>query len=154
MKTYPSPQTVPARFHLPPERHSLTHKFSVSDFEGYVTVGLYDDGSPGELYITADKRSSTMGGILNAFAMSVSMGLQSGIPLSRYIANFKFMRFEPMGFTTNPEIRNATSIIDYIFKYLECRFPETEEVTRKGNGKGNGASATATPIAMAMKGSG
>lgn len=117
-------QAVPAprRERLPDTRRSITHKFSVNGHEGYITVGLYPDGRPGELFITMAKEGSTIGGLMDCFGTAVSMSLQYGVPLEVYVNKFSYTRFEPMGFTTNPEIRTATSIVDYIFRWLGMTF--------------------------------
>ena len=114
--------TKPRRRRLPDTRQSITHKFSVSGHEGYVTVGLYEDGMPGELFITMAKEGSTIGGLMDAFGTSVSMSLQYGVPLEDYVNKFSHMRFEPQGFTKNPDIRMAKSLIDYIFRWLGNTF--------------------------------
>ncbi|TWT91091.1 Vitamin B12-dependent ribonucleotide reductase [Pseudobythopirellula maris] len=112
----------PRRERLPDTRDSKTHKFSISGHEGYITVGLYDDGRPGELFITMAKEGSTIGGLMDAFGTSVSMSLQYGVPLSDYVRKFSHMRFEPQGHTKNPDIRIAKSLIDYIFRWLGITF--------------------------------
>jgi len=112
----------PRRERLPDTRQSITHKFSVSGHEGYITVGLYPDGRPGELFITMAKEGSTIGGLMDAFGTSVSMSLQFGVPLEDYVRKFSHMRFEPQGFTKNPDIRIAKSLIDYIFRWLGITF--------------------------------
>jgi ribonucleoside-diphosphate reductase alpha chain len=112
----------PYRRRLPDTRQSLTHKFDVAGHEGYVTVGLYDDGRPGELFITMAKEGSTIGGLMDAFGTAVSMSLQFGVPLEDYVRKFSHMRFEPQGFTKNPDIRIAKSLIDYIFRWLGMTF--------------------------------
>ena len=113
---------VPRREHLPDTRQSITHKFSVAGHEGYITVGLYDDGRPGELFITMAKEGSTIGGLMDCFGTAVSMSLQYGVPLEVYVNKFSHTRFEPMGHTKNPDIRIAKSIVDYIFRWLGITF--------------------------------
>ena len=113
---------VPRRERLPDTRNSVTHKFSVAGHEGYITVGLYEDGRPGELFITMAKEGSTIGGLMDSFGTAVSMSLQYGVPLEVYVNKFSHTRFEPMGHTKNPEIRIAKSIVDYIFRWLGIRF--------------------------------
>ncbi len=110
------------RERLPDTRQSITHKFSVSGHEGYITVGLYDDGRPGELFITMAKEGSTIGGLMDCFGTAVSMSLQYGVPLEVYVNKFSHTRFEPMGHTKNPDIRIAKSIVDYIFRWLGMTF--------------------------------
>jgi ribonucleoside-diphosphate reductase alpha chain len=112
----------PARRHLPTERAAITHKFSVAGHEGYVTVGLYEDGLPGELFITMSKEGSTISGLMDTIATSVSLALQYGVPLRVLVDRFSHMRFEPSGFTGNREIPMAKSIIDYIFRWLGQKF--------------------------------
>jgi len=117
-------QTVsaPRRERLPDTRQSITHKFSVSGHEGYITVGLYPDGRPGELFITMAKEGSTVGGMMDCFGTAISMSLQYGVPLEVYVNKFSHTRFEPMGYTKNPDIRIAKSIVDYIFRWLGITF--------------------------------
>src|SRR5689334_19625077 len=112
----------PRRERLEDTRQSITHKFSVSGHEGYITVGLFPDGRPGELFITMAKEGSTIGGLMDAFGTSVSMSLQYGVPLEDYVRKFSHMRFEPQGYTKNPDIRIAKSLIDYIFRWLGITF--------------------------------
>jgi ribonucleoside-diphosphate reductase alpha chain len=112
----------PRRERLPDTRQSVTHKFNVNGHEGYVTVGLYDDGRPGELFITMAKEGSTIGGLMDSFGTAVSMSLQYGVPLEVLVNKFSHSRFEPMGYTTNPEIRIAKSLVDYIFRWLGLKF--------------------------------
>jgi ribonucleoside-diphosphate reductase alpha chain len=112
----------PRRERLPDTRQSVTHKFSVAGHEGYITVGLYPDGRPGEMFITMAKEGSTIGGLMDAFGTAVSMSLQYGVPLEDYVRKFSHMRFEPQGHTKNPDIRIAKSIIDYIFRWLGIEF--------------------------------
>ncbi len=113
---------APRRERLPDTRKSITHKFSVGGHEGYITVGLYDDGRPGEMFITMAKEGSTIGGLMDSFGTAVSMSLQYGVPLDVYVSKFSYTRFEPMGFTTNPDIRIAKSLVDYIFRWLGITF--------------------------------
>ena len=115
-------KAAPRRERLPDTRHSVTHKFSVAGHEGYITVGLYDDGRPGELFITMAKEGSTIGGLMDSFGTAVSMSLQYGVPLEVYVNKFSHTRFEPMGHTKNPDIRIAKSIVDYIFRWLGITF--------------------------------
>jgi ribonucleoside-diphosphate reductase alpha chain len=113
---------APRRERLPDTRKSITHKFSVAGHEGYLTVGLYDDGRPGELFITMAKEGSTIGGLMDCFGTAVSMSWQYGVPLEVYVNKFAHTRFEPMGHTKNPDIRIAKSIVDYIFRWLGVTF--------------------------------
>ena len=112
----------PRRQRLPDTRQSITHKFNVAGHEGYITVGLYEDGRPGELFITMAKEGSTIGGLMDSFGTAVSMSLQYGVPLEVYVNKFSHTRFEPMGHTKNPDIRIAKSIVDYIFRWLGITF--------------------------------
>ena len=109
------------RRRLPDERNALTHKFSIAGHEGYITVGLYEDGTPGEIFITMSKEGSTISGLMDAFATSVSMALQYGVPLRVLVEKFQHMRFEPSGFTGNKEVPIAKSVLDYIFRWLGSR---------------------------------
>ncbi len=110
------------RERLPDTRHSVTHKFSIAGHEGYLNVGLYPDGRPGELFITMAKEGSTVGGLMDAFGTAISLSLQYGVPLEVLVNKFSHTRFEPMGYTTNPDIRIAKSIVDYIFRWLGQQF--------------------------------
>jgi ribonucleoside-diphosphate reductase alpha chain len=112
----------PYRHKLPDERAAKTHKFSVGQHEGYLTVGLYEDGTPGEIFITMAKEGSTVSGLMDSFATAVSLALQYGVPLKVLCDKFSHMRFEPSGWTNNPEIRYAKSIMDYIFRWMACKF--------------------------------
>ncbi len=112
----------PFRKRLPDTRHSLTHKFSVQQHEGYLTVGLYEDGQPGELFITMAKEGSTVGGLMDVIGTCTSMALQYGVPLITLVDKFRHARFEPAGMTSNKDIPFAKSIIDYIFCWLGCQF--------------------------------
>jgi ribonucleoside-diphosphate reductase alpha chain len=107
---------------LPDERNSITHKFSVAGHEGYVTVGLYPDGTPGEVFIAMNKAGSAISGLMDTIAVSVSTGLQYGVPLRFYVDKFSHVRFEPSGFTGNRHLPYAKSIVDYIFRWLGTRF--------------------------------
>lgn len=115
-----APQSSPYRRKLPDERHSITHKFSIGGHEGYVHVGMYDDGTPGELFITMSKEGSTISGLMDSFATAVSLGLQHGVPLQSFISKFKHTRFEPSGWTGNGH--HASSVLDYLFQWLEGKF--------------------------------
>ncbi len=112
---------------LPDERRALTHKFSIDGHEGYITVGLYEDGQPGEIFLVMAKEGSTISGLMDAFATAISLALQYGVPLKVLVDKFTHTRFEPSGFTKNPEIPIAKSIIDYIFRWLGSKFLSTEE---------------------------
>jgi ribonucleoside-diphosphate reductase alpha chain len=112
----------PFRKRLPDTRQSITHKFSVQQHEGYLTVGLYEDGQPGELFITMAKEGSTVGGLMDVIGTCTSMALQYGVPLITLVDKFRHARFEPAGMTSNKDIPFAKSIIDYIFCWLGCQF--------------------------------
>jgi ribonucleoside-diphosphate reductase alpha chain len=112
----------PRRERLPDTRQSITHKFSIAGHEGYLTVGLYDDGRPGEVFITMAKEGSTVGGLMDSFGTAISIALQYGVPLETLVQKFIHARFEPQGFTSNPEIRIAKSLVDYIFRWLGMKF--------------------------------
>ncbi|MDD2942606.1 MAG: vitamin B12-dependent ribonucleotide reductase [bacterium] len=117
----------PARRYLPDERQAVTHKFNVGGHEGYLTVGLYEDGTPGEIFLVMAKEGSTLSGVMDAYATSISLALQHGVPLSTLVKKFSHMRFEPSGFTTNQQIPFAKSILDYIFRWLGTKFLPVEE---------------------------
>src|SRR5437899_4672416 len=112
----------PVRHRMPDTRISLTHKFEIAGHEGYITVGLYEDGQPGELFITMSKEGSTIGGLMDTVGTLTSIALQYGVPLESLVKKFAYQRFEPSGFTKNPDIRHATSITDYVFRWLACQF--------------------------------
>jgi ribonucleoside-diphosphate reductase alpha chain len=119
---------VPERKKMPRERESITHKFSIAGHEGYITAGKYEDGSVGEIFLTdIGKEGSTMRGLMNALATSISIGLQYGVPLEVFVRKFSYMRFEPEGITGNPEIPFAKSLPDYIMRWLASRFIEDTE---------------------------
>jgi ribonucleoside-diphosphate reductase alpha chain len=115
------------RRRLPDERHSLTHHFSVGGQEGYVTVGLYEDGLPGEVFIRMAKEGSTVSGLMDSFATAVSLALQYGVPLRVLCDKFSHTRFEPSGWSGNPKIGYAKSLTDYLFRWLELRFLKGEQ---------------------------
>ena len=117
----------PARHRLPSERAAITHKFEIQGHEGYLTVGLYEDGQPGEIFLKMAKEGSTLSGMMDSFATAVSVALQYGVPLRLFCAKFAHSRFEPAGYTTNPEIPIAKSIVDYIFRWLAARFLSAED---------------------------
>jgi ribonucleoside-diphosphate reductase alpha chain len=112
----------PVRHRLPDTRQAVTHKFDIAGHEGYITVGLYEDGSPGELFITMAKEGSTIGGLMDTIGTLVSLSLQYGVPLETLVKKFAHQRFEPSGFTKNPDIPIAKSITDYLFRWLACQF--------------------------------
>jgi ribonucleoside-diphosphate reductase alpha chain len=112
----------PLRRRLPDTRTAVTHKFDIAGHEGYLTVGLFDDGTPGELFITMAKEGSTIGGLMDSIGTLTSLAWQYGVPLEALAKKFAHQRFEPSGFTKNPEIRNASSITDYVFRWMALQF--------------------------------
>ena len=124
--------TTPRRRKLPDERRAITHKFSVAGHEGYITVGLYEDGTPGEIFLTMAKEGSTISGLMDGFATAISLTLQYGVPLEALVEKFSHMRFEPAGYTKNPEIPIAKSLIDYIFRWLASKFLSADLKERAG----------------------
>jgi len=122
----------PVRRHLPVERHSITHKFAVAGHEGYLTVGMYEDGTAGEIFIVMAKEGSTLSGVMDSFATTCSMALQYGVPLKVLVDKFSHTRFEPSGFTSNPQVPYAKSIMDYIFRYLASKFLPAQEAKALG----------------------
>jgi ribonucleoside-diphosphate reductase alpha chain len=126
----------PVRRKLPDERQAITHKFDIAGHEGYITVGLFDDGQPGEIFLVMAKEGSTISGFADAFAQAISYALQYGVPLQALVDKFSHVRFEPSGMTRNPEIRFAKSIVDYIFRWLATKFLSPEAQFRAGvNGR-------------------
>jgi ribonucleoside-diphosphate reductase alpha chain len=117
----------PKRRRLPDERRALTHKFSIAGHEGYLTVGMFEDDSPGEIFLVMAKEGSVVSGLMDTVATMTSMALQYGVPLALLVRKFSHVRFEPSGFTDNPEIPIAKSIIDYIFRWLALKFLSEEE---------------------------
>jgi ribonucleoside-diphosphate reductase alpha chain len=113
---------LPLRRRLPETRTALTHKFDIAGHEGYLTVGLFENGQPGELFITMAKEGSTIGGLMDSVGALTSMALQYGVPLEALVKKFAHQRFEPSGYTKNPDIRNASSIIDYVFRWMALQF--------------------------------
>jgi ribonucleoside-diphosphate reductase alpha chain len=158
--TAPAPAAAvsagPRRKKLPDERRALTHKFSVGGHEGYITVGLYEDGTPGEIFLTMAKEGSTISGLMDAFATAISLTLQYGVPLEALVEKFSHMRFEPAGYTKNPEIPIAKSLVDYIFRYLASRFLTADlraragVISREENGNGAVAVHVEPPIRAAV----
>jgi len=142
------PPARPYRRKLPDERQSITHKFSVGGHEGYVTVGLYEDGTPGEIFVTMSKEGSTISGLMDSFATMVSFSLQYGVPLEFLVKKFAHTRFEPSGWTGNKEIPIAKSILDYIFRWLALKFLPPEHMPEDEKSMANGhATAVAAPAA-------
>ena len=128
--------TQPVRRKLPDERHAITHKFDIQGHEGYITVGLFENGQPGEIFLVMAKEGSTISGFADAFAQAISYALQYGVPLASLVDKFSHVRFEPSGMTRNPEIRFAKSIVDYIFRWLASKFLSPEAQFHAGvNGR-------------------
>jgi ribonucleoside-diphosphate reductase alpha chain len=123
---------TPKRRKLPDERNAITHKFDIAGHEGYITVGLFEDGTPGEIFLVMAKEGSTISGFADAFAQAISYALQYGVPLQALVDKFSHARFEPSGMTKNPEIRFAKSIVDYIFRWLATKFLSPEAQYRAG----------------------
>ena len=121
-----SKEARPLRRRLPDERRAITHKFDIAGHEGYIIAGMYDDGQPGEIFITMSKEGSTISGLMDSFATAISIALQYGVPLRGLVDKFSHMRFEPSGFTKNPDIPMAKSIMDYIFRWLATKFLDGE----------------------------
>jgi ribonucleoside-diphosphate reductase alpha chain len=140
---------TPVRRKLPDERQAITHKFDIAGHEGYITVGLFENGQPGEIFLVMAKEGSTISGFADAFAQAISYALQYGVPLQALVDKFSHVRFEPSGMTRNPEIRFAKSIVDYIFRWLASKFLSPEAQYHAGvNGRElddhNGHSLTPT----------
>ena len=117
----------PSRRRLPDERRAITHHFSIAGHEGYLTVGVYEDGSPGEIFVRMAKEGSTISGLMDSFATVVSLALQHGVPLEVLCGKFSHTRFEPSGWSGNPKIGFATSLMDYLFRWLELKFLKNEQ---------------------------
>ena len=122
----------PLRKKLPDVRQAVTHKFTIAGHEGYLTVGLYDDGMPGEMFITMNKEGSTMAGLLDSFSVMVSIALQYGVPLKDLVRKFAHVRFDPAGYTSDPNVKIAKSIVDYIFRWVAYRFLPPEDLMSLG----------------------
>ena len=118
--------TRPIRRKLPDERRAITHKFDIVGHEGYITVGLYEEGQPGEIFLVMAKEGSTISGFVDAFAQAISYALQYGVPLQVLVDKFSHVRFEPSGMTKNPEVRFAKSIVDYVFRWMATKFLSPE----------------------------
>jgi ribonucleoside-diphosphate reductase alpha chain len=144
----------PYRRKLPDERQSITHKFSVGGHEGYVTVGRYEDGMPGEIFVTMSKEGSTISGLMDAFATMVSFSLQYGVPLEFLVKKFAHTRFEPSGWTGNKQIPIAKSILDYIFRWMALKFLPPEQMPEEEKSMANGHGKAATAAAPSTNGNG
>jgi ribonucleoside-diphosphate reductase alpha chain len=132
---------------LPDERKSITHKFAVGGHEGYIIVGMYDEGAPGEIFIKMAKEGSTLSGFMDGFALSISIGLQYGVPLKTIVDKLTNTRFEPSGYTENPDIRYSTSVLDYIARWLGGKFLSPEYLKPRAE-----LSEEATPVSGASRG--
>ena len=144
----------PRRRRLNDERQAITHKFSIAGHEGYITVGMYEDSNPGEIFITMAKQGSVISGLMDAFATSISISLQYGVPLKVIVRKFANSRFEPYGFTSNPQIRIAKSIIDYIARYLGIKFLSEAEQQDIGIKSDSQASSSQAPLELESNGPG
>jgi ribonucleoside-diphosphate reductase alpha chain len=119
----PMPATATTRREvLPQTRRSVTHKFAINGHEGYLSIGLFEDGRPGEIFIKMSKEGSTLSGLIQGFCRAFSLCLQHGLPIDEACERFRGMRFEPMGATSNPEIPECSSILDYVARYLQYEF--------------------------------
>ena len=136
----------PARRRLPDERQAITHKFDIAGHEGYITVGLFEDGTPGEIFLVMAKEGSTISGFADAFAQAVSYALQYGVPLQVLVDKFSHVRFEPSGRTRNRDVAFAKSIVDYIFRWMATKFLSAEAQYRAGVNVPAGAEAAADPV--------
>jgi ribonucleoside-diphosphate reductase alpha chain len=122
----------PQRRRLPDDRTEIGRKFRVGDYEGYIHVGLFEDGTPGDIFVDIAKEGTTLAGLMNSFMISVSLGLQYGVPLDVYVSKFSHMRFEPSGLTNDADIRVAKSLVDYIFRWLGKKFLDSETQQQLG----------------------
>jgi ribonucleoside-diphosphate reductase alpha chain len=123
---------VPQRRRVPEDRMEVGRKFKVGEYEGYIHVGLFDDGTPGDIFVDIAKEGTTLAGLMNSFMISVSLGLQYGVPLDVYVSKFSHMRFEPSGMTNDADIRVAKSIVDYIFRWMGKKFLSAEQQEEAG----------------------
>jgi ribonucleoside-diphosphate reductase alpha chain len=145
----------PYRHRLPAERNAITHKFDVAGHEGYITVGLYENGQPGEIFLKMAKEGSTISGLMDTFATTVSVALQYGVPLHDLVFKFAHVRFEPSGFTSNPEIPIAKSIVDYIFRWLGSKFLPPEDRASLGLvDRSATAESSVQPLTLGLSGNG
>ena len=140
-----APAIEPYRRHLPDERQAVTHKFRVGEQEGYLTAGLFEDGTPGEIFVKITKEGSTVSGLMDAVALLTSIALQYGVSLEKIADKLEHTRFEPYGVTGNPDIPIATSILDYIFRWLRIHFHEeiAEHLEEAGEGEAQPPADTA-----------
>ncbi len=143
---------------LPDERKSITHKFSIGGHEGYIIVGMYDEGEPGEVFIKMAKEGSTLSGFMDGLALSISIGLQYGVPLKALVDKLTNTRFEPSGFTENPNIRYSSSVLDYIARWLGGKFLSAEyrkpiQLSNSGGTTGDAPSCSTCGMLMVPNGS-
>lgn len=149
----------PMRRRLPAERNAITHKFRIGSQEGFITVGLFEDGSPGEIFVSMSKQGSTLAGFMHAFAIMTSVALQYGVPLKVLVDKFSHMRFEPAGWTDNPQIQVAKSVVDYIFRWMALKFLPKEDhqyigfngVDKDANGEGFAAVPSITEFVKSVE---
>jgi ribonucleoside-diphosphate reductase alpha chain len=137
---------------MPVERASVTHKFSVGGHEGYITVGMYEDGRPGEVFIKMAKEGSTLSGVMDGLALTISLGLQYGVPLKVFVDKLVNTRFEPSGITPNPNIRFVSSVLDYIARWMGGRFISSDYLKLNGMApvENSGAAVPAPAILAAL----
>jgi ribonucleoside-diphosphate reductase alpha chain len=144
----------PMRKRLPDTRSSITHHFNVAGHEGYLTVGMYDTGGPGELFITMSKEGSTIGGLMDSLGTAISVALQYGVPIESLVSKFAYQRFEPQGITTNRDIPFAKSLVDYIFQWMGMQFIEgyrEANLPNRGGGVNTNTSPETTKIPTTVK---
>jgi ribonucleoside-diphosphate reductase alpha chain len=127
-----APAALPKRRRVPEDRVEIGRKFKVGDYEGYIHVGLFEDGTPGDIFVDIAKEGTTLAGLMNSFMISVSLGLQYGVPLEVYVSKFSHMRFEPSGLTNDADIRMAKSIVDYIFRWMGKKFLTSDQQEEAG----------------------
>jgi ribonucleoside-diphosphate reductase alpha chain len=133
---------------MPVERASVTHKFSVGGHEGYITVGMYEDNRPGEIFIKMSKEGSTLSGVMDGLALTISLGLQYGVPLKVFVDKLVNTRFEPSGITANPNIRFVSSVLDYIARWLGGRFISSDYLKLNGSAPAENAGAAVSASAI------
>ena len=138
----------PVRRKLPSERKSITHKFSIGGHEGYITVGMFEDGSPGKIFVTMAKEGSTISGLMDSMAVAISLTLQYGVPLRFLVDKFAHVRFEPSGWTGNPQIPYAKSVMDYIFRWLGVKFLGAEYAVSEAGETGTSMPPENDPVAL------
>ena len=122
----------PRRRRLPDDRTEIGRKFRVGEYEGYIHVGVFEDGTAGDIFVDIAKEGTTLAGLMNSFMISVSLGLQYGVPLEVYVSKFAHMRFEPSGLTNDPDIRSAKSIVDYVFRWMGKKFLTVDQQEEVG----------------------